>query len=268
MSDPRPAPRPNRLWLVAGGVALVALLAGVLVGWQLCRGRTLAPAPAKPPPVAAAPSAPNDVKTLPADEQLRRAFQVAFDARRTAKVKIGEEDVEFTPGKLVWTDDGAILISEGRVRDFAHVSSGKLAVHYLRPEGGSFVLVKAFVPAVETGSMGAMSEWGVSSAFGDRPMIYAEGGGTWQGYTCASTELVELRAGGPARVALIPTTYDNSGSIVDDAAAVSYDGKILNIVKGRSFDVRYTGSKRFTDHYVLRGGSYVLAGGASQMERC
>ena len=48
-------------------------------------------------------------------------------------------------------------------------------------------------------------------------------------------------------------------------------GRIDNIQPGKSFDVVYFGfgSKDFTDRYVLKGDTYVLAaGGKSRMQTC
>jgi hypothetical protein len=46
----------------------------------------------------------------------------------------------------------------------------------------------------------------------DWPVIAAEGGGTWQGYTCSILTLTELRPGGPAEIANMPLSYDDSGA--------------------------------------------------------
>ncbi len=74
-----------------------------------------------------------------------------------------------------------------------------------------------------------------------------------QGQTCVSTILTELTPRGPVEIGSIPTAYANNGAI---GQARSIRGRITNIVPGRSFNVSYSGSARFTDRYVKRGTTY------------
>jgi hypothetical protein len=100
-------------------------------------------------------------------------------------------------------------------------------------------------------------------------VVAAEGGGTWQGYSCSVLTLTELRPAGPAELASIPLSYDDSGAKEDQSEATKIEGKLVNIVKGQSFDVAYSGSQAFIDHYVRAGGGYSLDGGAkSRMPTC
>jgi hypothetical protein len=98
-------------------------------------------------------------------------------------------------------------------------------------------------------------------------MVVAEGGGTGQGYTCSWLTLTELRPNGPAKVARIPLVYDDGGAMAAGEAK-SIEGRLLNVVKGESFDVVYSGSRAFSEHYVRGAGGYSVAGGKSIMETC
>jgi hypothetical protein len=179
------------------------------------------------------------------------------------------EDVRYTPGRLIWPGYGPVLLSEGKVQDPAHGSAGRIAIHYLRPAGDRFEVVRALPAGIATGSFGQVAQWSVSPRFSDWPVVVAEGGGTWQGYTCTALTLTELRPGGPAPLAVVPLAYDDSGSKEDEAEATTIDGKILNVVRNQSFDVVYSGSRRFSEHYVRgAGGGYAVAGGKSAMETC
>jgi hypothetical protein len=219
----------------------------------------------------AAPAAP-DVRTLAPDEQLARAFEAAFGSRGEAVLTVqadgASEDVRYAPGQLVWAAFGPVLVSEGKVQDPAHVSAGKIAIHYLRPAADRFEVARAFPSAIVTGSFGQVARWSLSPRFSTWPVVVAEGGGTWQGYTCSWLTLTELRPGGPAELARVPLAYDDAGAKGDDAAASSIDGKILNVVKDQSFDVVYSGSRAFSEHYVRSGSGYEVAGGKSMMETC
>jgi hypothetical protein len=218
-----------------------------------------------------APAGP-DVRALPPDEQLARAFEAAFGSRGEAVVSVpgggADEDVRYAPARLIWPAFGPVLVSEGKVQDPAHASAGKIAIHYLRPAADRFEVARAFPAAIATGSSGQVAHWSLNARFSNWPVVVAEGGGTWQGYTCSWLSLTELSPAGPAELARVPLSYDNSGAAQDEADAVSIEGKILNIVKNQSFDVVYSGSRAFSEHYVRSGRGYAVAGGKSAMESC
>lgn len=273
-----PSRRP--LYLLLGGAALlVAVVAGLWLGNLVGGGETYEGLDdALPQENAAADvnlveaKAAPDVRALPSEEQLARAFEAAFGSRGEAVIAVqadgSSEAVRYAPGRLIWPAFGPVLLSEGKVQDPAHVSAGRIGVHYLRPAADRFELVRAFPAAVTTGSFGQVAQWSVSPRFSTWPVVVAEGGGTWQGYTCSWLTLTELGPGGPAELARVPLAYDDKGTKEDEAGAMSIQGKILNIVKDQSFDVVYSGSRAFSEHYVRSGGGFVVAGGKSAMESC
>ena len=114
--------------------------------------------------------------------------------------------------------------------------------------------------AVESGSSGVIADVSVSTKFGALPMIVAEGGGTWQGYSCDLVRLVELAPSGPREVADIPIYYDDSGVNPDANKGTTLTGEITNIQPGKSFDVVYSGSRSFTESWVRSGDKFELAG--------
>lgn len=207
-----------------------------------------------------------------ADEQLAAAFRAAFgkgDAvvlKRQGEMK---ESVRYTPGDLVNAPFGPVLLSPGEVVSPAHASSGKLAAIYLTRTDKGFTVAKKFVPATETGSFGKIGEWSVSRSFGELPVVTVEGGGTWQGCTVSIATLLELTPDGPKQLATVPMTYDNSGAVTEGSSPTRISGRIEKIAPGKSFDVVYFGSKDFTERYVRKGETYVLAsGGQSRMQTC
>jgi hypothetical protein len=215
-----------------------------------------------------------DVRTLPAQEQLDRAFLAAFGTHGDALLKVDAEqtekyteDVHYTPGRLIWPGFGPVLLSEGKVEDGPHVSAGRIAIHYLKPVGDGFEVVHSYPNGVHTGSSGQVADWSVSPRFSDWPMVLTEGGGMWQGYGCSWLTLTELRPGGPMEMATVPLSYDDSGAKGDEGAT-TIEGKILNVVRNQSFDIVYSGSRAFGEHYVRSGDRYSVAGGKSSMETC
>ncbi|HYE29331.1 MAG TPA: SHOCT domain-containing protein [Allosphingosinicella sp.] len=276
--EAHPSRRP--LYLLLGGTALtVAVVAGLWLGNLVGGGGTDGSGNVSLPQqnVAAEanliePKTGPDVRTLPPEEQLARAFEAAFGSRGEAVLSVPgdgtDEDVRYTPGRLLWLPYGPVLLSEGKVQDPAHVSAGKIAIHYLRASGGGFEVARAFPAGVATGSTGRVARWSVSPRFSTWPVVVGEGGGTWQGYTCTWLTLTELAPGGPVEVARVPLAYDDSGAKGDGADATSIDGRILNVIKNQSFDVVYSGARAFSEHYVRDGNGYSVAGGESKMMTC
>jgi hypothetical protein len=277
---------PSRLplYLILGGAALiVAVVVGLLVG-RFVGGNHDSNGMAANVAVAEEndsaenliqPPAPPDVSTLPPQERLAKAFEAAFGRAGSASVDApagasdGAEVVTYKPGRLIDAPFGPVLISEGEVKDAAHVNAGRIAITYLRAEGDHYAVVRNFPEAVVAGSFGHVAKWSVSPRFSDWPVVAAEGGGTWQGYTCSTLTLTELRPAGPAEIANVPLVYDDSGAKTEGEQATILQGKIVNIVKNQSFDVDYLGGAGFTEHYVRAGGPYALdGGGKSRVPTC
>lgn len=273
--EPAPSSR-RRIWIIVGAAALVvAILAGIYFGRTSGDDGIIdLPMPmeneAADANLVEAKALP-DVRSLAPEEQLARAFEAAFGSRGQARLSVPsdgtDEEVLYTPGRLIWPAFGPVLISEGKVQDAAHVSAGKIAVHYLKPVGDRFEVARAFPAAIVTGSFGQVARWTLDPRFSNWPVVAAEGGGTWQGYTCAFLALTELRPDGPAEVADIPLVYDDSGA-KDDGSGRTIEGKILNISRNQSFDVVYSGARAFSEHYVRGPGGFAVAGGRSTMETC
>ena len=252
--------RPRRVsapW-VLGPVGAVAAIGGI--GW-LIGENAISPTPV-PTPTGRATPTPAPTPASPPADRLAAAERVAFPSGRSHETADGVR-VVYEPGTLVDAPFGPVLVSEGRVPDASHADSGYVGVHYLRPAEGGFTLARAFPEAVKSGSFGQVAELSVSAKFGDLPVIYARGGGTWQGYTCSWTTLTELRPDGPAELVAVMTLYSDGSS--DDGE--STEGKIADIVPRRSFKVDFTGSRNFTASYVRRGDRYVLADGEA-LEGC
>jgi hypothetical protein len=277
---------PSRLplYLILGGAALVAaIVVGLLVGRFVggnhdTNGMAANVAVAEENDSAEnliQPPAAPDVATLPPQERLAKAFEAAFGRPGTATVDApagasdGAELVTYRPGRLIDAPFGPVLVSEGEVKDAAHVNGGQIAVTYLRPEGDHYAVVRHFPEAAVAGSFGHVAHWSVSPRFSDWPVVATEGGGTWQGYTCSTLTLTELRPAGPAEIATIPLVYDDSGAKTEGEEVTILQGKIVNIVKDQSFDVDYLGGAGFTEHYVRSGGAYTLdGGGKSRVPTC
>ncbi|GAA4761598.1 hypothetical protein GCM10023219_02120 [Stakelama sediminis] len=258
----------RRGWIVAVAVGVIALLiAGGLLLWYHRDGATPAGQTAPTPVASATPSPVTGVKAMAPADQLALATKAVFGKTSGITRTVNGDQRDIKPVKLFWQGDQAILLTEASIPDGCHACAGSLGVYYLAPQGDGFTVVQRHPGAVQGSDWGQPpTAWRVSDKFGPTPVIYAERGGTNQGYTCGNFTLTALGAGGPAVVATAPLTYSNEGSILG-TTKISLTGAITNIVPDKSFDVHYTGTSDFTEHYALRGGDYFLQG-QSQVPAC
>lgn len=268
---------PAWVWALVGfvSVALIAGLAWLLFGMNQGRGdedrievnvQAETNAQAEPEPADDTPA----VRRLSEREQLAAAFRAAFGDRTTRELQTG--DALFTPGRLVWMGDRAVLISPGEIADACHGCYGSLAIHYLRPSGDGFEVEGEWLERAGGSSFGAAgSNWGVSDRFGPHPVVYAESGFTGQGYTCTVMTMTELAPREPIQSDAVPIHMDNAGAVLDETGRTGggdplreVSGEIVDVAKGRGFTVRFTGTERFDETYVYRGGRFVRTSGESR----
>ena len=200
-------------------------------------------------------------------QRLAAAVRAAFPRGELAAFD-DEPAREFDEHKLVDTPFGPVLVSNGHMPEAAmsHAPGGLIAIHYLDENDSGFAVRSGFPKTYELGSFGRLGEWAVSEKFSDFPTVYAQGGGTFQGYSCGRFKLIELQPRGPIEVADVPDGYDDSGAV--EAGAQSIEGKIADIVKGKAFTVRYGGTRSFAERYTRRGDRYAIDGGRTQLPEC
>jgi hypothetical protein len=187
-------------------------------------------------------------------------YRVGFG--RLNETKVGHYKYQASSSKLLWMGGGsAYLIVSGANVDESHAASGTLAVAQLQLANERITLKRRWLEAGGGSTWGGAPEFSISSRLGANPVIYTEGGGTWQGCTSAVADLIELTPTGPVIVAQFPVFYGPP----EGRETV---GKITNIRHGVSFDVSYTGAVRFVDRYVRQGDKYVLVSSKSKAETC
>jgi hypothetical protein len=187
-------------------------------------------------------------------------YRAAFGSQN--ETTIGNYTYLASSSKLIWTGQGnAILVLSASNIDESHASSGTLAVVNLRLLNDQFTVVNRSLIAGGGSTWGEAPEFSISSKIGPLPVVYTESGGTWQGCSSGSADLIELTSSGPLLLASFPAFHEPSDGQGTKA-------RIANIRFGISFDVIYTGAKRFVDRYVRRGGKYVLVSGPSKAKLC
>ena len=210
------------------------------------------------------------VHGLEGEKQLAEAFTAAFGGSDEVIRRVGalREPTRFRAGLLVPTSFGPVLLSEGQVLAPRAASTGKLAAVYFARSTEGLRPQARFLPAIETGSMGRLAEWGVRTDLGRFPVVEVKGAGSWRGATCNWTTLLELRPEGPAELVTIRTGFDNS-EVLLDGSPMRVEGRIRGLAPGRSIEVAYSGSTAFTERFVRRGGRFILAGdGQTRMKSC
>lgn len=215
---------------------------------------------------------PAALSSLPEREQLRLAAIAVLGTQNPQVVTMADETKITKALRLVWLPFGPVLLTSTEIKDGCHACVGAIGVYYLAEENGAFKVKGRWPAAVSGWGWGAPpTEWSISGKFSDYPVIFASGGFTGQGITCSSSTLTELRPEGPVASDLIPTGYSNGGAVLDDGETGGgeppreIDGKIANIVKGRSFIVIARGTENFVETYVRRNKKFVRTSGESNL---
>ena len=234
----------------------VALLAGCQQEPE--SGNAVAPTPSATP-------TPTGVRALPEAEQIKLAFRTVYGADGAAQVREGDSDViNVKPGQLLWIGDTAVLLSPGANESDCHACSGALAIAYLKPQGDGFAVTGKWPTLVRGSGWGAEPEWRVTNEFTDNPAVYVESGDTAQGYSCSGATITELKPEGPVQSEWVGLSASNEGA-VDETTGKTFggdplsklEGKIVDIVKGKSFAVQASGTARFVERYAYRDGKFV-----------
>ncbi|WP_066660481.1 MULTISPECIES: hypothetical protein [unclassified Sphingomonas] len=241
------------------GITLVGALA-LLAGCQQApeSGNTTAQTPSATP-------TPTGVRALPEAEQLKLAFRTTYGKDGAAQVQ--EDDagvINVKPGRLLWIGDVAVLLSPGANESDCHACSGALAIAYLKPQGDGFAVTGKWPTLVRGSGWGAVPEWRVVDTFTENPAVYVESGDAAQGYSCGGASITELKPDGPVQSERIWLSASNEGA-VDETTGKTFggeplirlEGKIVDIVKGKSFAVQASGTAKFVERYDYRDGKFV-----------
>lgn len=261
----KPKPREGRRWpwLLAAGIALAGSAGWALANWSDLGADQVAAAGVAPVRDTKRPSPgpepggkPNNsgMRALSEKQQVDLAFGAVFGLGER-EIRVSEETVySYAKGRVLWTDFGPVLIVEGSGEPYPP-ALGTLGIFYLREVAGpKFEEVRRWPDAAVGSIMGNPPQWKIRRDITDRPVIESTSGGVWQGYACDSITLTELAPGGPRALVTFDSAYDDSGA--EGADGQRYDGAIVNVVRNRSFDVRFSGTATIIEHFVRKGARY------------
>lgn len=245
-------------------VALSTL--AILAGCRQPDKQSQSPANPAPAPIAAANVAPQTTAPVVdiASPAIRaEAFRAAWNAPAPLHRKVREDGISrgvtYEDSRLIpLGGDRYALVSSGNVEDAAHVDSGALSIHYLKRTASGFERTGGWPEFVWDGAFGNAPTWDLRTDIATDPAILTSSGGTWQGYSCEWSTLIELTPQGPVtRTEVIPTGYDSGGAVEDPKAAKTMSATVIADQKGRSFIVRYRGDRTVSVPYTLTGNRYV-----------
>ncbi len=256
--------RPAWLWILL--ILWLAALAAIAL-WLMLRDDPDVPVAdnrqAAQNQVSEAPIPP--AKALPPAEQLTLAFRTAFGGDGEVRRSIGDNSYVYSPERIEWVGNRAMLISLGRNVDDCHACGGTMAVHYLEPVDQGLRVTGAWLEAGPSSSNGLPpGDVAINRDLTDNVIVYSTGSFIGQGYSCTVAWLVELRREGPVESGPIPISYSNEGAVLPETGRTmggdplrELEGRITNVRRGQSFDISFTGAERFSDTYTYQGGRFV-----------
>lgn len=220
----------------------------------------------------AAVNVPAAISSLPETEQFRLASLAALGFTGSRSRKDGGERAITKPLKLLHLSFATVLLTSTEIPGGCHGCSGYVGVYYLIDQNGQLKVTGKWPKALGSWGWGAVPNWKLSNAFTNNPALVAEGGFTGQGYTCSGLNILELTPQGPVESDVVNTGMTNAGAVLEETGLTSggdplrsIDGKIVNIVKGRSFDVRVSGDENFVERYAKQGGKFVRVSGETKL---
>lgn len=229
--------------IMVGAVMAMAVIGGGLFYWQQSSKRTYESAvPVTQPSIsaAAAAPAPSPVTPKPSEATL---LKLAFAAT------IGSQASGYQPQKLLPISAQIYAVIATGQGGEAHADPGRFAVQYARRDGNEFV-ASSVLHEVETGTFGQEPVWTIRHDLSTDPLIFVEGGGTWQGCSSMVATIVELSRTGPKEIGSVPMGYEFENEI---GITSQYTGTFEQGADG--IQVRYTGSTEAVVPLYIHGGS-------------
>jgi hypothetical protein len=168
------------------------------------------------------------------------------------------QDLEYNPEALMLLSPGVwVLVSDGTIKDGAHVQFGSLAVHYLTKENGKFKVVGQWLNVGGGAAFGQVASWTVRHDLEQNPVIWTTSDDGGQGCEWTSHDWISLL---PNKVQLSASNLLTSvGYTADPSQPGDKSWKTIGVLhphpEQRAFDIVYTGKSNMTSHY-----QYVLDG--------
>ena len=169
------------------------------------------------------------------------------------------EKTKLEPLKLIDIGSGlVVLVTQSTIPDGSHASQGSLSIFYLKKNGGGFELLSSHPAIGGEGGFGRPADWQLRTDLTTYPAIFTTKSDGGQGYFCTFHDLIELSPTGAKKVASgIVTDFDSRGALGDDAPNSHFVGELVPIEKEKRFDVKWSDSNKFIQHYKFAGEEYL-----------
>ncbi|MCB2077999.1 MAG: SHOCT domain-containing protein [Novosphingobium sp.] len=254
-------PKRRIIWPVV--LAVVVLLpVAIALGVWLASSLGVGSGASAPDTVASATPSPE----AKPEEPIVAAFRAATGKTGPFKRDSDGGPVLEGPERLLQLPFATVLITSAGPPDgdvTCHGCYGSLGIYYLLERGDGFVATGRWPDAVPGWGWGQPPEWELTDRFTSSPAIFSDGGYANNGVSCSGANITELTPDGPVESDLIGLSTSNRGMVGDEDEPIvpgmelyELEGRIVNIVKDRSFDVEATGSETLTEHYVRRGKGF------------
>ena len=206
----------------------------------------------------AASAQPAESSQMAPADQLRAAAVDAFGTSAPVTQTRDGKEVVVKAEQGVWTRFGPVLIASVTMKQDCDDCTGGLDIYYFGDSSEGLLLRRRFPDAIVGSSSGKPPlRWSLDDRFLDGPVVHTIAEGVWQGCTTTAVSLTELTPDGPVARGSAPIGWAEASGAGDGDKAV---GRIANIVRGKSFDIVYSGTRSFTDHYRLANGAFSMAG--------
>lgn len=204
---------------------------------------------------------PTPVRNVTPAGQLAIAFRTVYGSsyskREPPTFTRDTTTYELRPAALEWVGDTAVLLTLAEDSGGCHGCNGAMSIHYLKPKGAGLAVKGSWPLLVDGSSFGQPpSRWRIRRDLGRNPFLTTEGGFSGQGQICESMDLTELAPGRPIPRGHFFTHYEDQNADVLGKPEMNWTGTIAQPVPDLSFDVVYTGSESFTEHYQRQGEEY------------
>jgi hypothetical protein len=194
---------------------------------------------------------------IAAPSEMDKAFNAAFGhAAPFAAIATpdGKKPAQFTytPAGLVGVAPGTVaLISKGK--SSCDNCAGALAIHYLKRSGGTFTLMKAW-PAIGVAAPGGQATWAARPDLEGGPAILASHDEAGPDCNQTYAQLIALTPDKPVlRANLLTAVHYDPGPDPDHSPPYQAKAKIVDVEKGKSFALDYSGTWKLHVDYQRKG---------------
>jgi hypothetical protein len=205
---------------------------------------------------------PSGPKPSPAVAAMLDAFTVAFGhaAPYSTLDESGDHET-YAPQALVDVAPGvAALISRSENSEACKACAGALTIDYLRRGPSGFSRMKSWPDFGGKGQWGKALPWSIRSDIDDGPTLVTRDDQKETGCSATLDELITLTPKGPVKIATVVLATALTPGPGEHWKPVALSGKIVPMVRGKSFAVVLSGEQSIRQVYRRQGDVFTSFG--------